>query len=135
MPINLKIKSVLVLLFTVCSLIVIPARAEAPHKEFTEEELQELSAYDNPQQYAKILLDKEGFSTKEYKCLVTLWENESHWNYKADNPNSTAYGIAQVLGEKSKEPAVQIRNGIRYIIHRYETPCNAMAFWRKNYWY
>lgn len=135
MPIKSKIKSVIILLLTAITLIVVPAKAEAPHKEFTKEELQALSAYDDPQGYAKILLDKEGFSNKEFKCLVTLWENESHWNYKADNPNSTAYGIAQVLGEKSKEPATQISNGIRYIIHRYETPCNATAFWRKNYWY
>jgi hypothetical protein len=39
------------------------------------------------------------------------------------------------LGEKSTDPTKQIRNGLRYIEHRYENPCNAWEFWKRNYWY
>ena len=55
--------------------------------------------------------------------------------YLADNPNSTAYGIAQMLNEDSSDPAEQISNGLRYIKHRYDTPCEAWKFWRSHYWY
>lgn len=76
-----------------------------------------------------------GWNKQESKCLNQLWGKESGWNHLADNPNSTAFGIAQMLGEDSKEPTEQIRNGLRYIEHRYENPCNAWEFWKRNYWY
>ena len=76
-----------------------------------------------------------GWNKQESKCLNQLWGKESGWNHLADNPNSTAFGIAQMLGEDSKEPTQQIRNGLRYIEHRYENPCNAWEFWKRNYWY
>ena len=40
----------------------------------------------------------------EERALMKLWGKESAWNYKADNPNSTAYGIAQGLGHPSPAP-------------------------------
>ena len=76
-----------------------------------------------------------GWDKQESKCLNLLWGKESAWNPEADNPTSTAYGIAQMLGEKSTDPTKQIRNGLRYIEHRYENPCNAWEFWKRNYWY
>ena len=76
-----------------------------------------------------------GWNKQEAKCLNQLWGKESGWNPLSDNPDSTAFGIAQMLGEDSKEPTVQIRNGLRYIEHRYENPCNAWEFWKRNYWY
>ena len=72
---------------------------------------------------------------QETKCLNQLWGKESAWNPKADNPNSTAFGIAQMLNEKSTNPIKQISNGLVYIHHRYKTPCNAWAFWKRNNYY
>lgn len=68
----------------------------------------------------------------EVKCLNQLWGKESAWNPQADNPHSTAYGIAQMLNEKSPNPVTQISNGLVYIEHRYKKPCNAWAFWKRN---
>ena len=85
--------------------------------------------------YAHSLVKIEGWSHKHYVCLSQLWGKESAWNYMADNPNSTAFGIAQMLGEKSKSPVTQIRHGIRYIKKRYGNPCAAWKFWQKRYWY
>ena len=79
--------------------------------------------------------DLYGWGERQMKCLRALWGKESAWNPKADNPHSTAFGIAQMLGETSTDPLVQIRNGLRYIQHRYETPCNAWEFWLVNRWY
>lgn len=71
----------------------------------------------------------------QYQCLLKLWGKESAWDPEADNPNSTAFGIAQMLGEDSSNGFVQISNGLRYIEHRYTIPCNAWKFWQRNNWY
>lgn len=62
----------------------------------------------------------------QMKCLDRLWTKESHWNPKADNPHSTAYGIPQILKMTERNPYRQIVIGVRYIEHRYKTPCQAL---------
>lgn len=76
-----------------------------------------------------------GWNKKQFQCLDNIWTKESHWNPEADNPKSTAYGIAQMLNEDSRNGLVQISNGLRYIEHRYSTPCEAWEFWQRNKWY
>ncbi|MWK33933.1 lytic transglycosylase domain-containing protein [Actinomadura sp. J1-007] len=46
---------------------------------------------------AKPMVKKRGWSTRQYGCLVKLWNRESHWNHKAHNRSSGAYGIPQAL--------------------------------------
>jgi hypothetical protein len=91
-----------------------------------------------------ILLNEYGFSEKEYKCLNSLWNKESHWNYKARNKNSGAHGIAQALPASKMNvvstdwrtnPVTQIRWGLRYISIRYETPCKALAKHKRSNYY
>ena len=48
------------------------------------------------------------------------------------NKKSTAFGIPQILGLKEKNPMKQIDLGLKYIAHRYETPCAAWAHWMKH---
>jgi hypothetical protein len=89
-----------------------------------------------PREYARLLARSQyDWGDAEYKCLSILWGKESAWNHLSDNPHSSAFGIAQMLREKSKDPYQQIRNGLRYIEHRYSSPCNAWKFWQRNYWY
>ena len=72
----------------------------------------------------------------EWKALSKLWGKESAWNHLADNPESTAYGIAQVLNTKHGTPApLQIEKGLEYISHRYDRPSVAWSHWRKHGWY
>jgi hypothetical protein len=66
-------------------------------------------------------------NSKEYRCLELLWDKESRWDPRADNPKSTAYGIPQLLKLKAKDPYIQIDLGLKYITHRYLTPCKALA--------
>lgn len=113
--------------------IATPATAQAPRLSW--EELVKHEAMANPKLYARKQLTLVGFGKAQYACLASLWGKESGWNYKADNPKSTAFGIAQILGETSKYPHEQINKGIRYIVHRYETPCNAWKFWQRHYYY
>ena len=76
--------------------------------------------------YAHIKL----LDAKEYRCLELLWNRESMWNPRADNPRSTAYGIPQLLKLKEHDPYKQIDRGLAYIKHRHSTPCKAWHFHR-----
>jgi hypothetical protein len=64
---------------------------------------------------------------RQYLCLEKLWQRESHWNPLADNKKSTAYGIPQLLKLKTNNPYEQIDAGLKYISHRYGTPCKALS--------
>lgn len=76
------------------------------------------------------------WEAKEWPCLDELWDRESHWNPKADNPRSTAFGIPQILGlDPDSTPEQQIIAGIRYIRHRYDTPCQALRHHDRRGWY
>jgi hypothetical protein len=75
-------------------------------------------------------------ASREFAALSKLWGKESAWNWKAKNPHSSAYGIAQVLGTpKGSTIEYQVNMGIKYIVHRYKTPTNAWKFWKRNGWY
>jgi hypothetical protein len=88
--------------------------------------------------YARAL----GYSNKNINCLLTLWTRESRIDHLArprdskGKPISSAYGIAQLLREKSSQPELQILHGIRYLNHRYQgDACRAIAFHDKHRWY
>lgn len=100
-----------------------------------EAQAEELTPINYQEYAADIALQQYGWGAKQFKCIDAIWTKESHWNPLADNPTSTAYGIAQMLKEDSRDGMEQIRNGLRYIEHRYELPCNAWEFWKRNYYY
>jgi hypothetical protein len=78
---------------------------------------------ENYKLYAHIKL----LNAKEYRCLELLWTRESRWDPRADNPKSSAFGIPQLLKMKELDPFKQIDLGLKYITHRYKTPCKAWA--------
>ena len=72
----------------------------------------------------------------EERALIKLWGKESGWDHLADNPNSSAYGVAQVLNTDPETPAPrQVERGLSYIVHRYDKPSIAWSHWRKHGWY
>lgn len=92
----------------------------------------------------EILLEEYGLDGSEYSCLNSLWNKESHWNYKAHNYRSGAHGIAQALPAIKMDvvgtdwrtnPVTQIRWGLRYISMRYDTPCKAWSKWKRHRYY
>lgn len=83
-------------------------------------------------------------SDKEWECLDILWGiKESGWKEYAQNPKSTAFGIAQFLNgtwegtgyEKTNDPEIQVRAGIVYIEKRFYTACNALKYFNVYGWY
>ena len=88
--------------------------------------------------YAKGLMkwNYPHWNRSEWVALEKLWTKESNWRHQADNKESTAGGIPQILGLDPKSPApYQIERGLAYIKHRYERPSVAWAHWRSNGWY
>ena len=79
---------------------------------------------ENYKLYAHIILT----NSKEYRCLELLWNKESKWDPRANNPKSSAYGIPQLLKLKEQDPYKQIDLGLKYISHRHSTPCKAYAY-------
>jgi hypothetical protein len=82
-----------------------------------------------------------GWSGREWECLFTLWTGESRFdNYaypkdKNGRARSTAYGIAQLLGEKDNRSEYQILRGLKYISKRYHSPCKAYKFFLQHNYY
>lgn len=105
--------------------------------------------YFDAQALAFLTLYAQGQSLTEWKCLNNLWNHESHFNPKALNMHSGAFGMAQFLPStwdnykvvKTTDAKLQIKYGLRYIHNRYGSvkdptgACNAWAFWQKNNWY
>jgi hypothetical protein len=87
---------------------------------------------------------KYSWGKNQHSCLVNLWNRESGWRHTAANPTSSAYGIPQSLPGKKMaaagadwrtNPETQIKWGLKYIKHRYETPCGAWSAFKKKGWY
>ena len=77
-----------------------------------------------------------GYNAQQRTCAITLWTRESRLDHLADNKRSSAYGIAQLLGEKSRRADIQILHGIRYVEHRYSGSfCSALRHSDRRGWY
>ena len=93
--------------------------------------------------YQEYAMGKLGGSGSEFTCLENLWGKESGWNPNAQNPTSTAYGIAQFLDStwagtgiaKTSDGYRQIDAGLIYIQNRFGSPCGAWAHSQAKGWY
>jgi hypothetical protein len=96
------------------------------------------------QQIAEGMLASYGWSSSQFSCLNSLWNEESGWNVTASNPSSGAYGIPQALpGSKmasagpdwQTDATTQIRWGLGYIQSTYGSPCAAWDHEEADGWY
>jgi hypothetical protein len=84
----------------------------------------------------KIYIHIKVMNYKEFVCIEKLWSKENRlWDPYAKNKNSSAFGIPQLLKMKETNPYLQMDLGYKYIVHRYKTPCKALAFHNKRGWY
>jgi hypothetical protein len=98
-------------------------------------------------QYAMAKFAQFGWGPEELQALTVLWNRESGdpkastitWNPRADNPTSSAAGIAQKMtsihGPLEPSWQGQIDWGLQYIAGRYGSPSRALRFHDKNNWY
>jgi len=83
--------------------------------------------------YAKAGWD---WDLRQRQCIYKLFTKESRFDHLAKNQQgSSAVGIAQMLKETSKDPAIQLLKAYKYIVHRYGTPCKAWSHSQRRGWY
>ena len=87
-------------------------------------------------------LNALGYNKAQIQCAVTLWTRESRFDHLArprnskGQPTSSAFGIAQLLRERSGEPELQILHAIRYVEHRYRGSfCSSLRHSDRRGWY
>ncbi len=91
--------------------------------------LQDISM--TPKEYAYYSLG----DLKQYKCIAALYGKESAWN--PDARNGSHAGIPQGRSKwlLTATPIQQVEWGLRYIKHRYSTPCKAYEHWKAKGWH
>ena len=118
--------------------------SEKPSRSNNREKSSESNVEANKAFAKSYMESKYSWDKDQHSCLVNLWNRESGWRHTADNPNSSAYGIPQSLpGSKmasagadwKTNPETQIKWGLKYIKHRYETPCGAWNAFKQKGWY
>jgi hypothetical protein len=80
------------------------------------------------------------YKPKEALCLIKLYGKESAFKTDAiGNLSGTkqVYGIPQLKNPIIKDLSAnsQIDYGMKYVAHRYTTPCRAWAHWLKKGWH
>jgi len=85
--------------------------------------------------YKEYALHLLHYDKKQHICLLRLYGKESAWNPKASN--GSHYGIPQGKSEwlKDQDGYAQVRWGLGYIEHRYQTPCKAYDHWKAYNWH
>ena len=81
--------------------------------------------------HSHLLLDSE------MECIDRLYDAESHWNYRAVNKTSGAYGIPQGMSTwlRTATARQQILWGIKYCMSRYGSMCGAYKHWQLKGWH
>ncbi len=119
------------------------AEAEAAQSEAAEPAPAAAAAAAPSGSYQEYALSQLGGDSSEFSCLESLWGRESGWNPSAQNPTSSAYGIAQFLDStwagtgiaKTSDGYRQIDAGLIYINSRYGSPCGAWGHSQSTGWY
>jgi hypothetical protein len=112
-------------------MVLTPMKPECKEQKLTISQSKILA-----KRYAKMKVKLQGWNDHEWKSLLTLWSRESRWDYTADNPKSTAYGIPQILRmSEDTTPTQQVDLGLKYIKKRYKTPSLALQHHLRKGWY
>jgi hypothetical protein len=92
-------------------------------------------AYKNHSMNLKLYAHNELRDYKQFDCYNRLIHKESSWDYKAKN--GSHYGLGQMRSTwyATLTPRQQIKAHLRYIEHRYSTPCKAERHFNRVGWH
>jgi hypothetical protein len=92
-------------------------------------------AYKNHHMNLKLYAHNELKKWTQFECYNRLIHKESSWDYKAKN--GSHYGLGQMRSTwyGTLTPRQQIKAHLRYIEHRYSTPCKAERHFNKVGWH
>ena len=119
--------------------------ASIPVKVIADAEV-EIEVEPSPIRVVKVLTSREYAKTQvgeEWNDYNYIISHESSWNPNAQNPHSSAFGLAQFLNStwktvgcvKTKDPEIQIDCSIKYMKQRYGSIHKAKVFWVEHRWY
>ena len=121
-----------------------------PEKNVVQDVVQDKKIYDSPikVQQERAPTTARGYARSmvseiEYEALHELIDRESKWDSDAQNPKSTAYGLAQFLDktwdlvgiEKSADYRIQLIAAQKYVIMRYGSWVKALEHHKQYGWY
>jgi hypothetical protein len=72
---------------------------------------------------------------KQFQCFNTIIIKESQWNYKAHNGSHWGLGQMKSNYYRNLDPFRQIDETLRYMVHRYGSPCKALIHHKKHNWF
>jgi len=97
---------------------------------------------ETPQSYAEVIV-RERWDLINWEAFNLLIDRESNWDYKAQNPNSSALGLGQMTkgsranckDDYATNYKTQINCMVRYISSRFGTPEKALQHSNRFGWY
>jgi hypothetical protein len=72
---------------------------------------------------------------KQFQCFNTIITKESRWDYKAHNGSHWGLGQMKSNHYRNLDPYRQIDATLRYMVHRYSSPCQALEHHKKHNWF
>lgn len=109
-----------------------PSMALSP--ELTYEK--KLSAITDKRDRVKFTLEQLTTDMKEVRCALNIAYKESRYNVDSHNKSSGARGVWQLLWGKPEWSLLkQTEEAHKYVLHRYDTWCEAYRFHQERNWY
>jgi hypothetical protein len=93
------------------------------------------AAYKNHSMNLKLYAHNEIKNWTQFECYNRLIFKESSWRYWVRNGSHTGLGQMRSEWYGTLSPRKQIRVHLRYIEHRYSTPCKAERHFNKVGWH
>ena len=124
----------LMLVTLIGMLLPMAAPAQALSPELTVEK--RLSVIVDKRDRVEFAISQFTDSKREVQCALQIAYKESRYNIDSINKSSGATGVWQLLWAKPKWSLLkQTEEAHKYVLHRYETWCDAYRFHQERNWY
>jgi hypothetical protein len=124
----------LVLVTIVGMMLPIAAPAQALSPELTVEK--RLSVITDKKERVEFAIAQVTNNKREARCAIQIAYKESRYNVDSYNKSSGARGVWQLLWAKPDWSLLkQTEEAHDYVLHRYETWCEAYRFHQERNWY